>query len=106
MIELDRGYLTIARFAGDPDRLAELHRRAAPVMNRVGCDHGLIAHVAAPTARGLVMVNLWPSAEGSDSASRDPRRAAQLRAIGLRPEDISREHHDVSLAVLFGAGRD
>jgi hypothetical protein len=48
-----------------------------------------------------LLFNLWPSVDGSESAARDPRRGAQIAASGRRPEDISREHHQVAQAVIF-----
>jgi hypothetical protein len=101
MIEFESGYLTIARIAGDPDELVDGYLTGLGVMNGVGRDHGLRVHVGATTPDGLLLVNLWPSVEGSESAARDPRRGAQIAATGLRPEDISREHHEVAQAVIF-----
>ena len=101
MIERDSGYLTIARISGDPDALADGYRRSAPVINGVGRDHGLLVHVGATTPDGLLLINLWPSPEGSESAARDPRRIEQLSAAGLRPGDVTREHHAVAQAVVL-----
>jgi hypothetical protein len=101
MNTLETGYLTIARVSGDPAVLAEAFERAAPVMNGVGRDHGLLVHVGAVTDDGFVIVNLWPEKGASDVAARDSRRAEQLAASGLRPSSITREHHAVTQAVLF-----
>jgi hypothetical protein len=101
MITRESGYLTIARISGDPDELVDGYLRGVEVMNGVGEDHGLLVHVGATTPDGLLLVNLWPSAEGSESAARDPRRGKQIAAVGLRPEDFSREHHQVAQAVIF-----
>ena len=84
-MELDHGYLTIARITGKPDELLPLYRRSAEVMNGVGRDHGLLVHAAAATDDGLVMVNVWPSPEGSEAAARDPRRLGVLAEIGVGP---------------------
>ena len=104
MIELDHRYLTIARIAGDPDELLRGHRAAAGVMNGVGRDHGLLAHVAARTDEGLLLVNVWPSAAGSASAAQDPRRLETIKASRLAPGQFEREHHDAAAVVLFAAG--
>ena len=53
-------YLTITRIAGDPGQLLDGYRRSSETMSRVGRDHGLILHTAAPSDDGLVVVNLWP----------------------------------------------
>ena len=54
-------------------------------MNGVGRDHGLLVHAAAATDDGLVMVNVWPSPEGSEAAARDPRRLGELAAARIGP---------------------
>jgi len=100
-MELEHGYLTIARIAGEPDELLTFYRRSAEVMNGVGRDHGLLVHAAAPTDDGLMIVNVWPSPDGSEAAARDPRRLGQLAAAGLGPDRLTREHHREAHVVLF-----
>ena len=95
------GYLSLARFAGDPDELLRIYEQSEPTMTAVGRDHGLLAHAAARTDAGLLVVNLWPSPVGSRTASEDPRRLAVLRDSGLAPEQIEREHHHVDHYVLL-----
>ena len=70
-------------------------------MEAVGRDHGLIAHVAAAAEDGFVVINLWPSRDGSESAARDPRRAQAIERAGIDPRRISREHHEVVDYVLI-----
>lgn len=93
-------YLTIARFAGEPDELLSAYESSAETMDGVGRDHGLLVHAAARTDTGLLVINLWPSREGSLSAAADPRRLRSLAASGVAPEQIQHEHHDVSCALL------
>jgi hypothetical protein len=100
-MEIDHGYLTIARIGGEPGELLRGYRESATVMNGVGRDHGLLVHVAAATEDGLLLVNLWPSADGSESAATDPRRLATVSAAGLTPDRIRREHHEAAAVVLF-----
>ena len=71
-------------------------------MDQVGRDHGLILHAGARTDDGLLLVNLWPSEDGSRSAAADPRRLAALGEAGLRPEQQRKEHHRLERYVLFG----
>jgi hypothetical protein len=94
-------YLTIARISGDPQRLLDGYRETADMMAGVGRDHGLLVHAAAPTDDGLLIVNLWPSRDGSQSAAADPRRAAVVRQHGLDPSRIRYEHHEVAGYELF-----
>jgi len=89
-------YLTITRISGDPDRLHEGYRRSADLMADVGRDNGLLLHATAKTDDGLLIVNLWPSMEGSEGAARDPRRQGVLQQLGLRPEQFNREHYEVA----------
>ncbi len=88
-------YLTIARMPGDPDLLLDAYRRSSEVMDGVGRDHGLILHAGAVTGDGLLVVNLWPSKEGSEAAAADTRRLAALAGSPVAPGAIRREHHDV-----------
>ena len=78
-------YLTIARIDGDPDRLLDGYRRTAERMDQVGHDHGLVLHAGARTDAGLLIVNLWPSRDGSQAAAADPRRLAAMRQQGALP---------------------
>ena len=65
-------------------------------MSGVGRDHGLILHAGAKTDGGFLVVNLWPSKEGSEAAARDPRRLDVIERAEIEPEQIRREHHDVA----------
>lgn len=70
-------------------------------MTEVGRDHGLIVHAAARTGAGLLVVNLWPSEDGSRAAAGDARRIGVLQQHGLDPDQIHREHHVVTNYVVF-----
>jgi hypothetical protein len=96
-----KAYLTIARISGDPEELLDGYARSAAVMAGVGRDHGLILHAAAKADDGVVIVNLWPSKEGSEAAARDPRRLDTLADLGLTPDRFRRDHHDVVNLDLF-----
>jgi hypothetical protein len=100
---LDRhpAYLTIARIGGHPDRLLDGYRGTAAVMDGVGRDHGLILHAAAATGDGLLIVNLWPSKDGSEAAAADPRRHAALKQVGVSPAHQRKEHHELERYVVF-----
>ena len=96
-----KGYLTIARISGDPEELLDGYARSAAVMSGVGRDHGLILHAAAKADDGVVIVNLWPSKDGSEAAARDPRRLDTIASLGLTPDRFRREHHEVVNLDLF-----
>jgi len=96
-------YLTIARIGGEPDQLLDGYLRSSETMDQVGHDHDLILHAAAPTDAGLLIVNLWPSKEGSEAAAHDQRRLDTIRQQALEPEQIRKEHYDVARLVLFGS---
>jgi hypothetical protein len=97
-------YLTIARITGDPDDLLDSYRRTSAVMDDVGRDHGLILHAGARVSDGIVIVNVWPAKECSESAAADPRRLAAVTQAGLGPEQQRKEHHHLERCVLFTAG--
>lgn len=95
-------YLTIARISGDPNHLLDGYRRTTSVMDQVGHDHGLILHAGARTSDGMLIVNRWPSKDGSDSAAADSRRTTCLHDAELKPHQQRKEHHDVERYVVFG----
>lgn len=72
-------------------------------MAGVGRDHGLLVHAAAVTDEGLMMVNIWPSRDGSEAAARDPRRLRVLAGLEIDPGAFRREHHEVVALGLFAA---
>jgi mannose-6-phosphate isomerase-like protein (cupin superfamily) len=93
--EPSAGYLTIARFSGDGDRLLATYRDSADVMAGVGRDHGLILHAAGRTDDGFLIVNVWPAQADSDAAAADPRRLRVLERTGIGPGQMTKEHYDV-----------
>jgi mannose-6-phosphate isomerase-like protein (cupin superfamily) len=94
-------YLTIARFSGDGDRLLDAYREHSKVMSAVGRDHGLILHAGAQTDSGFLIVNLWPSKEGSEGAARDQRRLGVIEQAQIDPDQVRREHHELAHFVVF-----
>jgi hypothetical protein len=94
-------YLSITRIVGDADALAVGYLETEPVMTSVGRDHGLLLHAAGKADDGLVVVNLWPSIDGSEAAARDPRRGSVIRRHALRPDQFRREHLETIGCVVF-----
>jgi hypothetical protein len=94
-------YLTLTRIDGDPDELLAGYWRSKDTMTAVGRDHGLILHAAARTDEGLMVVNLWPSQDGSEAASRDERRLGVVAEHGLEPGQIRPAHYEVEHHVVF-----
>src|SRR4029453_15607604 len=74
-------YLTIARLDGEPDALLDHYLRTASLMDGVGRDTGPTPPAGARTPAGMLIVNLWPSKAGSESAATDPRRLAALEQV-------------------------
>jgi hypothetical protein len=95
------GYLTIARFSGDPDRLLDDYRKHSEVMSAMGRENGLILHAGAKTDSGFLVVNLWPSSWDSEAAARDPRRLGVLERTEIKPDQIRREHHQLTNYVVL-----
>jgi hypothetical protein len=93
--QMSTGYMTVMRISGDPDELAARYAESAETMAGVGRDHDLILHAAAKTEDGLMVVNLWPSKEESEAASRDQRRIAEVARHDLDSRPISRDHYEL-----------
>ena len=94
-------YLTVTRISGDPDSLLRGYAMSSGVMTDVGRDHGLVLHAAAKAEDGLLVLNIWPSKDGSEAAARDWRRNAVIEHHGLDPDQIRREHHELATCVLL-----
>jgi hypothetical protein len=62
---------------------------------------GLILHAGAKTDSGFLIVNPWPSKEGSEAAARDPRRVGVIERAEISPDQIRREHHEVAHFVVY-----
>ncbi|HYP47414.1 MAG TPA: cupin domain-containing protein [Thermoleophilaceae bacterium] len=99
--ERGAGYLSITRFSGDGEQLLGQYENSAAAMDAVGRDHGLILHAAARTDDGLLTVNLWPAKEGSEAASRDPRRLGVLERSEVDLGKVRREHFEPAHFVRF-----
>lgn len=95
------GYLTVARFSGDPDELSRRYRAYASELDEVGRDHGLILHAGARTDEGFMVVNIWPARDNSQAAARDPRRLGIVDRALMAPDEVRREHHEVERLVVF-----
>jgi hypothetical protein len=93
--QMSSGYMTVMKISGDPEELVERYGQSAEIMADVGRDHGLILHAAARTDDGLMVVNLWPSSEESEAASRDQRRIAEVTRHDLDGRQISRDHYEL-----------
>ena len=91
--------LTIMRASGDPDKLLAAKRENIdPVMESRAEEFGNIFHVAARTPDGMMVINLWESAEGSEQAAQDPEIQAARDAMAHSgaaqgPPDV--EHYEV-----------
>jgi hypothetical protein len=102
---MSSGYLTVMKIEGDPDELAARYGESSEAMAQVGQDHDLILHAAARTEDGLMVVNLWPSREESEAASRDQRRIAEAARHDLEERRISRDHYVVENWQVGPAGQ-
>ena len=71
------------------------------MMDGVGRDHGLILHAMATTDGGSLVLNLWPSRDGSEAAARDPRRLGVIERAEIDPDQIHREHYEVARFTVF-----
>lgn len=74
--------LAIINLDGDPDTLLSKYDHMDEVTRDVPTT-GLISHVAARTAGGLMMADLWESTELLEAYMADPRFESALRAGGF-----------------------
>jgi quinol monooxygenase YgiN len=77
--------LTIFEIPGDPEELLEAkHRTMDSVMSKKGPEYGHLVHVAArkPDGSGILIVNVWNDAEGSDRAFQDPEMQEARAKMG------------------------
>jgi hypothetical protein len=102
---MSSGYLTVMKIDGDPEELAARYDESSQAMAQVGEDHDLILHAAARTEDGLMVVNLWPSKQESEAASRDQRRMAEAARHGLADRRISSDHYEVENWQVGPAGQ-
>ena len=101
-MELDHGYLTIARITGEPERaVAAATGASAEVMNGVGRDHGLLVHVGGGDRRRPGDGQRLALAGGLGGGGARPAAAGVLAAIGIEPGQMTREHHRAAHVVLF-----
>ncbi|PFG39753.1 hypothetical protein ATJ97_2266 [Georgenia soli] len=57
--------LVMARLSGDPDELAEkVQQHLTPVMDEVAPPRGALWHALARTPDGVMVVDVWETAEG------------------------------------------
>ena len=91
--------LTVINIKGDSDKIVEAITSIQPVMNRVGKENGAIFHVSARTDDGVMIVNVWRDAEGSDAAASHPdvqqalAEAMSSSGVTAPPE---RTHYEVA----------
>ncbi len=91
--------VTVMRASGDPDELLAAKRdNIDPVMERRAEEFGNIFHLAARTPEGMMVINLWESADGSEQAAQDPEIQAAREAMAQTgaaqgPPEV--EHYEV-----------
>jgi hypothetical protein len=88
--------MTVIKIKGDTDAIIEQMSQVEPVFRRVGSEHGAVAHMSARTDDGVIIVNLWRDAEGSEAAAAHPdvqeALAGAMSATGAQPD---RSHYEV-----------
>lgn len=88
----------IMRLDGDPDELAGKYQRVQETLRAAGIPFpadGMRVHIAAKTADGFRVANVWDSGEQADAAFARPQFQEALRAAGLSPEAMRIEQHEV-----------
>jgi len=85
-------YLTIHRLDGNPDQLLRQKRETFdPTVRALAGQYGALFSVTAKTADGLLVINVWESAEGAAAFTQLPAIQQAQRASGLpRPSSFER----------------
>ena len=74
--------LAIINLDGDPDTLLKMYDQMDEATGDVPTT-GLISHVAARTATGLTMTDIWESSELLEAYMADPRFESELQRAGF-----------------------
>ena len=88
----------IVRMEGDPDDLAEQYQRVQSQLRAAGLPFpapGMRVHLAAKTAAGFRVANVWESEEQADAAFARPQFQEALREAGLSPDEMKIEQYEV-----------
>ena len=88
--------MTVIKLKGDTDAIIEAMSEMQPLMQRVGRENGALSHISARTDDGVVIVNLWRDAAGSDAAAENPEVQEAL-GKAMAGGGVEREirHYDV-----------
>lgn len=73
--------LAMLELDGDP---AELLAASAAMERHLSAPEGLLVRVAAPTDGGMVLFQLWESAEARQRNADDPAHASALESSGIK----------------------
>ncbi len=69
---------------GDPDAIAAaMEEHLAPVTARLAPQHGGLAHIAARTDDGVLVINLWETEEGRHTMAEEPEVQEALGKANL-----------------------
>jgi hypothetical protein len=88
--------LTIIELKGDTDAILAQKRENDSVIESAASENGGIFHVAARSDDGLILVNLWDSAEGSDAVAEKPEVQQAIERMGSVVQGPpTRTHYEV-----------
>jgi quinol monooxygenase YgiN len=81
--------LVVARMKGDPDELTQkILDHLTPVMSEVGPQRGALWHSLAKTPDGVIIVDVWESADGLRGALGEQRVRDVIAEAGLPDPEI------------------
>jgi hypothetical protein len=72
--------LAILELDGETDALLAA---GSDIERRLGSPAGLLARIVAPTPTGIVLMQLWASAEARERHAEDPEHREALEASGM-----------------------
>jgi len=78
--------ISMMRFPGDPDELAEkLREHVRPVAEQLAPKHGGLGNIVAKTGDGLLVINLWKDDAGRHAMAEEPQIREAIVAAGFPP---------------------
>lgn len=99
-------FASIHTMDGEPQELLARKRAAMdPVVDRLAPAHGAVLSITAPTPDGIVVINLWESAEGAAEFTRHPEALEAQASSGL-PAPSSFQRWDGAELAQYTAGHE
>ena len=86
---IDMAVLVVIRMTGDPDQLVPLlNEHLSPIMDEIAPRQGALWHSLAKTPDGVIVVDVWESADGLQNVLSQPEMQQAIERSGLPEPQI------------------